>query len=128
MFRFVLIACAIATSSFAHAAIQSNQKELSVNFSSIYVDKSADPGETVMVLTSGFYPNACYAWERSQVTHPDAFTHEVRGFAAVTQDICTMQIVPFQQNIKIGQLQPGVHKIKVINGDGTSFIKEVTVD
>ena len=124
----ILLATAMLFSFHAMGERQANQKETAVNFSQIFVQKINLEDETVLVLTNGFFPNSCYEWSHSSVSHPTPYVHEVRGFANVTQDICLMMIQPFTQDIRIGRLEPGTHTVRVINGDGTRFEKEIIVE
>ena len=103
-------------------------KEVPVGISGVFVPAGFDSTSDAYVVVNGVFPNGCYRWSRADETRVDAFTHEIRSMATVTQGMCIMVLVPFQKDIRLGKLGVGKHTLRFVNGDGTHFEKELVVE
>ena len=123
--KILLTAAVLLTSASVFA--EDVEKETYVSFTDVYVPKIVNPGENVVALLSGFFPNSCYRWKNGEVTHESTFKHTVKGLAAVSQGMCLMVIVPFNKEVDLGRLEQGHHVIRIVNGDGTYLEKELDI-
>ena len=98
-----------------------------VDISSVFVPSGFGDNEPYAVV-SGLFPNSCYRWKSSQVTHVSPFIHEVRATATVRLGMCLMVIVPFTEEASLGKLEAGKHTLRFMGRDGTYIEKSVTVD
>jgi hypothetical protein len=103
-------------------------KEVVVGINDAYIPGGFDSDSEAYVVTSGIFPNGCYTYKRSEVSHVDNFNHEVRSVAAVSQGMCLMVLVPFTKEVKLGKLNSGKHTLKFLNGDGTYLEKTMAVE
>ncbi len=131
--KSLLMLATIATFSFAMSAAAEQvpvptQKEVIVSVTDAYIPGGFDSTSDVFVVVNGIFPNGCYKWSRSNVTHPGQFTHEVRSIASVSQGMCLMVLVPFTKEVHVGQIGAGDHKIRMVNGDGTYLEKDLKVE
>jgi len=101
-------------------------KDVPVSISEIYIPGNLDSRSQAFVVASGMFPNGCYRWKGAERTDIDAFTHEVRSLAAVSQGMCIMVLVPFSQEIRLGILKSGTHTLRFLNGDGT-YLEKIMV-
>ena len=106
------------------ASEQRIEKDTYLNFSDVYIQKSHGIVEAKELLLQGMFPNGCHKWLKSEVTHVDDFTHEVRGLSKVAQGMCIMVMVPFTHEVDLGVLKEGHHIVRVLNADGTVIEKE----
>jgi hypothetical protein len=124
----LLIAIVTLTSLSVFADEQPAQKEVPVGISGVFVPGGFDSNSDAYVVVNGVFPNGCYRWSRADETRTDAFTHEIRSMATVTQGMCIMVLVPFQKDIRLGKLAVGKHMLRFVNGDGTFFEKSLSVE
>lgn len=123
------ILIALITIASMHAfAEEPVTKEVPVGISGAFVPAGFDSNSDAYVVVNGVFPNGCYRWSRADETRVDAFTHEIRSMASVTQGMCIMVLVPFQKDIRLGKLSVGKHTLRFMNGDGTQFEKELIVE
>ncbi len=93
-----------------------------------YIPAGFDSTSDTYVVVNGVFQNGCYKWKRSEVADKDTFTHEVKSIASVSQGMCLMVLVPFQKEIRLGQMASGNHTIRFLNGDGTYLEKSMIVE
>ena len=104
------------------------EKEVSIGISGVYVPGGFDSASDVFVVVNGIFQNGCYKWKRADVNHTDAFSHEVKSIASVSQGMCLMVLIPFQKEVRLGRFAPGKHTLRFENGDGTYLEKSLTVE
>lgn len=130
--KYVLIAALFALSAQAQpgqgAQQNSQEKEVQIGLSGVYVPGGFDSSSDAFVVVNGIFPNGCYRWSRAEVTNVDDFTHEVKSVAAVSQGMCIMVLVPFQKEVRLGKFPSGNHTLRFANGDGTYFEKNLKVE
>ncbi len=124
---FIITALALTTTSYA-ADKKSSEKEVQIGISGAFVPGGFDSSSDAYVVVSGVFQNGCYKWSRADVTNVDTYNHEIKSMASVTQGMCIMVLVPFQKDIRLGQLATGQHKLKFLNGDGTYLEKTLAVE
>lgn len=112
-------------SAFASEEVQ--KKEVYISLSEVFVPSDQKSGGEAYVVVSGMFPNSCYQWDRAEINHKSEFTHEVKAVAQVAQTMCLMVLVPFSKEVILGNLTPGEHLLRFVNGDGTFFEKRLTV-
>ena len=103
-------------------------RQVPLGVSSVYIPAGFDSTSSVFVVESGYFPNTCYKWDHASVVSPTAFLHEVRSTASVTPGLCGMIMIPFNQEVSIGKIGAGSHKIHFINGDGTYLEKVIEIE
>ena len=103
-------------------------KEVQIGINDVFVPSGFDSNSDVYVVTNGIFPNGCYRWSRADVKHTDAFTHEVRSSAAVSQGMCIMVLVPFSKEVRLGKFDVGKHTLRFLNGDGTYLEKSLKIE
>ena len=123
LFSVSLIGMFAASSSFA--ADRGTNRSV-VNVHSVTIPSGFDNREPIAVI-SGLFPNSCYSWDNTEVKNVDAMTHEIRSFANIRQGMCLMVIIPFSEEVSLGQLDAGEHTLRFVNGDGTYLEKKLTV-
>jgi len=101
--------------------------DVPVNIASAKIPSGFDQSDVVAIV-SGIYPNSCYSWSRADLDHKDAYLHEVKAIAHVTQGACLMVLVPFSEEIHLGAFEKGTHKLRFVNGDGTYFEQNLLVE
>lgn len=109
------------------ASAAPTEREIVVGLNDVYVPSGFDTASDVYVVANGIFPNGCYRWKRADVTHRDAFTHEVRSVASVSQGMCIMVLVPFTKEVQLGRFQAGKHLLRFLNGDGTYIEKSLNI-
>jgi hypothetical protein len=102
--------------------------EVTVGVSDAFVPGGFDSHSEAFVVVNGMFPNGCYRWKGAEVKHLDRLNHEVRSIASVSQGLCTMAMIPFTQEVRLGTLESGVHELKFMNGDGTYLLKKMTIE
>lgn len=103
-------------------------KEVDISISDAFVPGGFDSDADSYVIVNGVYPNGCYRWLRSEVTDQDAFNHEIKAIASVSQGLCIMVLVPFNHDVHLGKLASGEHVLKFLNGDGTYLQKTLKIE
>ena len=125
-----LIAIAL-TALFASTptfAADPGAREVSVGISGAYVPAGFDSTSDAYVVVNGVFPNGCYKWSRSERVSRDNYTHEIKNIATVTPGMCIMVLVPFQKEIRLGQMASGKHTLRFVNDDGTYLEKSMVVE
>ena len=103
------------------------EKEVVLSISDAYIPGGFSSESDAFVIVNGLFPNGCYRWKRSDVQH-EGNIHEVRSVASVSQGMCIMVLVPFTQEVQLGKLTAGEHKVRFVNGDGTYMEKSLVVE
>jgi hypothetical protein len=103
-------------------------KEVIVGLNDVYVPAGFDSEADAYVVVNGIFPNGCYRWKGAEVDHKDSFNHEIRSKAMVSQGLCLMVLMPFQKEVRLGQLESGTHQLRFVNGDGTYLEKTMKVE
>lgn len=103
-------------------------KEVNISISDAYVPGGFDSDADSYVVVNGLYPNGCYRWLRSEIVDQDAYNHEIRAVASVSQGLCVMVLVPFNHDVRLGKLASGDHTLKFVNGDGTYLQKTLKIE
>ncbi len=103
-------------------------REVTVGISDAFVPGGFDSKDDAYVVVSGMFPNGCYRWKGAEVRHLDSLNHEVVSLANVSQGLCTMALIPFTQEVRLGVLESGTHHLRFLNGDGTYLQKTMTVE
>jgi hypothetical protein len=102
-------------------------REVFISINDVFVPSEAKSNGDSYVVVNGMYPNSCYRWSRSEVAHPSEFKHSVRLAAMVSEGMCLMVLVPYNKEISLGQLSPGEHTLRFVNGDETYFERTLTI-
>jgi hypothetical protein len=113
---------------FARAGELPTYKEVTVGINDAFVPGGFDSGSEAYVVVSGIFPNGCYQWQGAEVSHIDSLHHEIRSIAKVSQGMCTMVLLPFSREVRLGKLSSGAHELHFINGDGTYLQKTLNVE
>lgn len=124
LFLITLLASGVA---FAQEE-QIQPREVTAVVSEAFVPSGFDSQSDTYVVVSGVFPNGCYKYKRSDVDHVSSKTHEVRVIATVKPGICPRMLIPFSEEVKLGKLESGKHAVKIVNGDGTYFEKQMNVE
>lgn len=93
----------------------------------LYLPEGFDSNDTVEVVVTGSFPNACYSRNDVKVKIIDdeirinisALSHE-KSFSAKR---CPDMIVPFKEVVHVGNLQGGEYKV-IVNGNSTSVLMD----
>ncbi len=109
-------------------AEQMQEKEVVVGISGAYVPAGFDSSSDAYVVVNGVFQNGCYKWKRADITNKDEFNHEVSSVASVSQGMCLMVLVPFQKEVRLGQMAKGTHTLRFVSGDGTYLEKRMVVE
>jgi hypothetical protein len=102
--------------------------DVTVGVSDAFVPGGFDSHSEAFVVVNGMFPNGCYRWKGAEVQHMDGLSHEIRSVASVSQGLCTMAMIPFTQEVRLGTLESGTHELKFLNGDGTYLLKKMTIE
>lgn len=127
LLTFLMFTVLAAPLSVAQAETPQS-KEVAIGISNVYIPGGFGPDTDAFVIASGMYPNSCYRWERTEVKSVEPMVQEIRTYAAVSQSICLMVLVPYSQEIRLGRLASGVHTLRFLAGDGTYFERSMTVE
>lgn len=127
MKKLILVAAAVFAAQFTYADVPA-EKEVQVGISGAFVPGGFDSASDTYVIVNGVFQNGCYKWKRADISTKDAYTHEIRSIATVTQGMCIMVLIPFQKDVRLGQLQSGKHTLRFLNGDGTYLEKSMVVE
>lgn len=128
MKKLIAIFAAVIMSQFAIAADAPAEREVMVGINGAFVPGGFDSSSDAYVVVNGIFQNGCYKWKRAEVDNKDAFTHEIRSIASVSQGMCIMVLIPYQKDIRLGQLPSGKHSLRFLNGDGTYLEKSLVVE
>lgn len=128
VFRSMVATLVLLTGVSSFAGDLPAEKEVVVGLNDAYVPGGFDTGSDAYVVSNGVFPNGCYRYKRSEVTHKDDFTHEVRTIAGVSQGMCLMVLVPFTKEVRLGKFAAGKHTLRFIDGNGSYFEKSMTVE
>ncbi|MBV2167844.1 MAG: hypothetical protein KUL82_03970 [Bdellovibrio sp.] len=125
-----VVLAAMVSFSFNAFAEQSApvEKEVQIGISGVYVPGGFDSSSDVFVVVNGIFQNGCYKWKRADVSHQDAFSHEIKSIASVSQGMCLMVLIPFQKEVRLGKFAAGKHVLRFENGDGTYLEKSLIVE
>jgi hypothetical protein len=118
-------AAVLSAPTQAHAAAT---REVTVPISDVYIPSGFDSSSDAFVVLNGVFPNTCYQWKESVVTHLTSTKHEIRSTAIVTPGMCIMVLVPFMHEAQIGKLEKGDHSLRFISGDGTYIEKHLVIE
>lgn len=110
------------------SAFAAEENEVQVGINGVFVPGGFDSSSDAYVVVSGVFQNGCYKWSRAERSTRDQFNHEIRSIAQVTPGMCIMVLVPFQKEVRLGQLPAGKHNLKFVNGDGTYLEKTLLVE
>ena len=121
-----LFALALSLTTSVQAAAQ--DREVPIGINGVYVPGGFDSTADAYVVVSGIFQNGCYKWSRAEVATQDTFNHEIRSVAKVSPGMCIMVLIPFQKEVRLGQLPSGKHNLKFVNGDGTYLEKTLNVE
>lgn len=111
----------------AFSQTQSNTHEQVVPVTGLMVPTDLEQDSAAFVYASGMFPNGCYHLTGPRVNHLANRVHEIEMVATVNEGFCTMSLIPFMQKVDLGRLERGDHLLRVLNGDGTYFEKELTM-
>ncbi len=103
-------------------------KEVQIGVNNVYVPGGFDSNSDVFVIVNGVFPNGCYKWGRAEVKNTDAHTHEIKSIAQVSQGMCIMVMMPFQEEIRLGKFASGEHILRFVNHDGTYLEKTMIIE
>ncbi|MBX3022459.1 MAG: hypothetical protein KF799_12370 [Bdellovibrionales bacterium] len=101
--------------------------EVPITVTEVAVPSEVNKSTEAYVMMSGQFPNSCYKLSRTEVTHPDTFTHEIIAYAQILDEVCLMKIVDFTFEVELGILLPGEHTVIVQSGDGRVFQNKLLV-
>ncbi len=127
MKNLLLVAVTVFAAQFSFAEVPA-EREVQVGISGAFIPGGFDSASDAYVIVNGVFQNGCYKWKRADINSKDGFTHEIRSIAAVTQGMCIMVLIPFQKDVRLGQLQAGKHTLRFLNGDGTYLEKSMVVE
>ena len=127
MKNLLLVAVTVLAAQFSFAEVPA-EREVQVGISGAFIPGGFDSASDAYVIVNGVFQNGCYKWKRADINSKDGFTHEIRSIAAVTQGMCIMVLIPFQKDVRLGQLQAGKHTLRFLNGDGTYLEKSMVVE
>ena len=128
MKKFLLVAVSLMLAQVSMAAPAAKEKEVAIGISGVFVPGGFDSSSDAYVVVNGVFPNGCYKWSRAQRTDISNFKHEIRSIGSVTQGMCIMVLIPFQKEVRLGQLATGQHTLKFVNDDGTYVEKTLAVE
>ncbi|OFZ31084.1 MAG: hypothetical protein A2622_00325 [Bdellovibrionales bacterium RIFCSPHIGHO2_01_FULL_40_29] len=103
-------------------------RDVVISVSDAFVPGGFDSEADAYVIVNGLYPNGCYRWKTAEISNDDAFNHNIRSVASVSQGMCIMVLVPFTKEVRLGKLATGTHTLKFVNGDGTYLQKTLNVE
>lgn len=127
-FAGLIISLAFCASAQAMSATSGSSKEVLVAVSAAFVPDSLSVNDEAFVVASGLFPNSCYSWSRAEVRNISDFDHEIRSLAWVKQSgPCLMYMVQFNEEVKLGRLAAGVHRIRFLSHDDTSLEKTLVI-
>lgn len=128
MRKLIAVAVTVLLAQFAMANQEPVEREVQVGISGAFVPGGFDSTSDAYVIVNGVFQNGCYKWKRADINSKDAYNHEISSIATVTQGMCIMVLIPYQKDVRLGQLQSGKHTLKFLNGDGTYLQKSLVVE
>lgn len=103
-------------------------KEVTLNMNDVFIPETVERGTDAKIVLTGMFPNSCYRWSRSEVTNSNGNRHQVKAMGLVTiNTMCLMVLVPYSKQVNLGQLPPGEHTLRFVNGDDTYFDRKLVV-
>lgn len=126
MLKMILTLSAIFMMPLSAQAMPASTSK--VNFTSATIPGGFGPDDHVFAVVSGIYPNSCYSWNGASVDQVNDTTFRISGVANVTQGMCMMVLVPFQEEVMVGQLGPGEYTLQFDNGEGTYFEHKLKIE
>ena len=111
----------------AGASAQYTEKEIGLGIIDAYIPAGLKTNQDAFLVVNGLFPNACYTFSSAEVIHIDDFTHQVKTLVKVRSGACARVMTPFNQQISLGDLKPGEHKIKMVSDDDTDFEKVMVI-
>src|SRR5690606_2353650 len=102
-------------------------KDVVIAINDAYIPGGFDSQADAYVVVSGIFPNGCYKWNRADIKHVEATTHEVWSHASVTQGMCLQVLIPFSKDVRLGQLATGTHTLRFMSSDGTYLEKQMVI-
>lgn len=109
-------------------AAEPQTRVVMISVSEALLPEVQDSRSEAYAVIAGIFQNGCYSWSHAVVHHKSEFEHEVRSFANLKTGVfCTMALVPFIQQIQLGQLATGTHHIRFVNADDTYLDRQLVV-
>ena len=124
---FTMTILLLSISAFAEDS-KPVENKIQIGLHSVFVPRVFDSDIDAYVVVNGLFPNGCYRWGHADVAHTGPFTHEIKTYAYVTPGLCTMVLVPFQKDVRLGKLKQGDHTLRFLSGDGTYLDKTFKVE
>lgn len=125
---FSVVAVMAFVLAAGNAFAEEGSKEVQTGITDAYIPGGFNTASDAFVVVNGIFPNGCYRWSRAEVTNKGTLNHEVRTFAKVEPGLCLMVLIPYNKEVRLGQLEPGNHKVRFVNGDGTYIEKQMVVE
>ena len=104
------------------------EKEIGLGVIDAYIPASQRADRDAHIVVNGLFPNSCYSFSGADVTHIDDFTHKIRTVVKVRSGVCSRVLKPFTEQIPLGKLKRGEHKITLVADDDTYFEKILLID
>ncbi len=127
MKKFLFLAFVMMVSIPAFAK-DGDPRQQMIGVSDAFIPSGFDSSSEAFLVVSGIFPNGCYQYSNAKVDHVGPALHEVRTYATVTEGMCLMVLVPFQKEVQLGKLAVGSHSLRFVNGDGTYWEKNLTIE
>lgn len=124
LFLAVLAAMLLKGSKVFSEEVGSKQEQVGIR--EVFIPGGFDRNTNVYIVASGIFPNACYSWSHAEIAHRGSYVHEIITVANVKQGLCAMVLVPFSNEIQLGNFISGRHIIKILNDEGQFF--EINID
>jgi hypothetical protein len=129
IFKFTLLgACLLFGTKVFAADNLPEVRDVVIGVGDAFVPGGFDSHSDSYVVVTGIFPNGCYKWKGADVKHIDSLNHEIRSMASVSQGMCTMALIPFTQEVRLGELQSGTHQLRFMSGDGTYLQKTMVIE
>ncbi len=123
----IILTAALVFSVVMASAEEITFKDVAVSVIDAYIPSNIKVGDNALVVVNGLFPNSCYSYSRSDVYHVDDFNHQIKTIAKVRSGICLRVLVPFNNEVSLGQLKAGEHRVSFIADDDTYFNKTFIV-
>lgn len=118
----------VCSFNYAGAAAAPHTKEVTIAVNDVLVPEDINENTDAKIVLTGMLPNTCYSWSRSEVTSPEATTHQIKAMAMVTVNTnCLMVLVPYTKVVNLGRLSVGEHTLRFMSGDDTYFERQLVV-
>lgn len=126
---FAVVALSVLFAPFTFADQEKREtREQVVSISDAFIPSGFDSSSDAFVVINGLFPNGCYRFRDTKVDHIGPALHEVRAYAQVSEGLCIMVLVPFSKEVQLGKLNVGDHSVRFMNGDGTFWEKNLTIE